>query len=349
MPRIAEDEIRKFAIAVLATSGLAPADAESTADGLIQSTRRGVTTHGVFRLPQYSAAVRAGKINKAPDVRLIARRGCTALVDANGGYGFRPARLAMEQAIEIAKENGIAIVGIRDSHHFGAAAIYTDLAADAGLIGIATTTTKARIAPTGAKGAVVGNNPISIAVPRRPPHRPINLDMALSQVALGRVRIALANGTSVPEGWGYDGEGRSTTDPDAIINGGLLAAIGGHKGYGLSVMVELLAGALTGSRFGLDADNHDHPAGGVGHLVIAIAPDFLRDIEAFHDDVERLVEQIKGSPLADGSPGIFLPGEIENAKAAEADRLGLPISDELKGQLARLADELKIAQPAYLS
>jgi ureidoglycolate dehydrogenase (NAD+) len=349
MPRIKEEQIRAFAEAVLTKSGLVAADATATADGLIQSTKRGVTTHGVFRLPQYSAAVRAGKINRAPAVKVLQRRGCTALVDADGGYGYRPTLLAMNEAIELAQEHGIAVVGVRDSHHFGAAAIYTNHAAEHGLIGIATTTTRARIAPTGAKGAVVGNNPISIAVPRRPPHRPVNLDMALSQVALGRIRIAAANGTAVPEGWGYDGEGRSTTDPNAIIHGGLLAAIGGHKGYGLSVMVELLAGALTGSRFGLDADNHDHPEGGVGHLVIAIAPDFMREREAFFDDVEKLVDMIKASPLADGSPGVYLPGEIEAEKAADAEANGLTVSNELQGQLARLADELGIATPAYLS
>jgi LDH2 family malate/lactate/ureidoglycolate dehydrogenase len=349
MPRVAEDEIRKFAVTVLTTSGLGPEDAESTADGLVQATKRGVTTHGVFRLPQYSESVRSGKITQQPTVRVIQKRGCTALVDAGGGYGFRPTRLAMEQAIGIAREHGIAIVGVRNSHHFGAAAIYTNLAASQGFIGICTTTTRARIAPTGAMGAVVGNNPISIAIPRRPPNRPINLDMALSQVALGRIRIAAAGGKSVPEGWGYDNKGRPTTDPNAIIHGGLLAAIGEHKGYGLSVMVELLAGALTGSRFGLDADNHAHPEGGVGHLVLAIAPDFMRDAEAFYDDVEKLVGQIKASPVAEGSKGVFLPGEIEIAKAAEAEQNGLPISDDLQGQLARLAETLGVEPPRYLS
>lgn len=349
MPRVAEDEIRRFAVTVLTTSGLAVEDAQSTADGLVSATKRGVTTHGVFRLPQYSQALRSGKIKASPAVALSFRRGCVALVDADGGYGFRPTRLAMEQAVEIARENGIGLVGVRNSHHFGAAAIYTNLAASQGLIGIATTTTRARIAPTGAMGAVVGNNPISIAVPRRPPHAPINLDMALSQVAMGRIRIAAANGTSVPEGWGYDHKGRPTTDPNAILHDGLLAAIGEHKGYGLSVIVELLAGALTGSRFGLDADNHAHPEGGVGHLVIAIAPDFMRETEAFHDDVEKLVDQIKASPPAEGSPGIFLPGEIEAGKAAEAERLGLPIADELAGQLAKLADTLGVSPPRYQS
>ena len=347
MPRVREDEIRRFAVEALGLSGLADEDAAATADGLVEATKRGVTTHGVFRLPQYSQSLKAGKINARPNVRIIAERGSTALVDAGGGYGFRPTRLAIETGIRIAREHGIALVGVRNSHHFGAAAIYTGIAARAGLIGIVTTTTKARIAPTGAMGPVVGNNPLSIAVPRRPPHRPIILDMALSQVAMGRIRIASASGKPVPEGWGYDAQGRATTNPDAILYGGLLAAIGEHKGYGLSVMFELLAGAMTGSPFGRSADNHEHPQGGVGHLAIVIAPDFLRDIEHFYDDVERLVTEIKASPVAQDSPGVFLPGEIEDAKSDKSDRDGLPISDDFAGQLSELAATLGIDPPRF--
>ena len=347
MPFVAEAEIRNFAVKVLSTSGLAPTDAEATADGLVAATKRGVTTHGVFRLPQYCESVSTGKINGKPEVSVLKRRGVTALVNADGGYGFRPGRLAMDLAIEIAKENGVAVVGVRNSHHFGAAAIYTERAAAAGLIGLATTTTKARIPPHGAIGPVVGNNPISVAVPRRAPHRPIILDMALSQVAMGRIRIAAANGESIPEGWGYDSQGRATTDPNAILTDGLLAAVGEHKGYGLSVIVEVLAGVLTGSPFALGADNHEHPKGGVGHFMLAIAPDFLRDMDAFYDDVEKLVSQLKASPLATGVKAVYLPGEPEDEKAAKAERLGLTISTELAGQLERLAADVGIAAPTW--
>lgn len=348
MPRVSEDVIRRYSIIVLTKSGVADEDAACITDGLIQATKRGVTTHGVFRLPQYSESLRSGKINKAPIVRVIHRRGCVALVDAQGGYGFRPTTMATDIAIETAREHGAAVVGIRNSHHFGAAGMYTGRAAEAGLIALVTTTTKARIAPTGAMGSVVGNNPISIAVPRRPPNRPMILDMALSQVAMGRIRMAAKVGKPIPEGWGYDAQGRSTTDPHAIMNGGLLAAIGEHKGYGLSVMVEVLAGVMTGSPFGLEADNHEFPKGGVGHLVIAIAPDFMRDIEEFYSDVEKLVGQIRSSPLAPDSPGVFLPGEIEDRKSADADRDGLPISDDLAKQLADLSKELGIDAPQYM-
>jgi LDH2 family malate/lactate/ureidoglycolate dehydrogenase len=346
MPRVPEGEVRNFAEAVLDASGAMPEDTHSISDGLIYATKRGVTTHGVFRLPQYSECLRGGKINVRPHVGVISRRGCTGLVDAGGGYGFRPTSLAVELGVEMAREHGVAIIGVRNSHHFGAAGAYTSEAAVAGMIGLVTTTTRARMAPTGAMGPVVGNNPISISVPRRAPHKPLVLDMALSQVALGRVRVAAAGGHDVPEGWGYDKQGRPTTDPNAIIDG-LLAPVGEHKGYGLSVMVEVLAGVLTNSPFGLGSNNHDHRNGGVGHFVLVIAPDFMRDLDEFYEGVETLMEQIRASPAVEGQK-VYLPGEIEDAKAAEADRDGLPISDELAGQLARLAGTLKLDVPAWL-
>ncbi len=349
MPHVAEADIRQFSISALQASGLAAANAEAVTEGLIQATKRGVTTHGVFRLPQYSQSLRSGVINAKADVSVLKRRGVTALVNADGGYGFLPSMMASDLAIEIAREHGVAVVGVRNSHHFGAAGIYTGRIAEAGLIGLATTTTRSNIAPSGGITAILGNNPISIAVPRREPHRPIVLDMALSQVAMGRVRVAAANGQTVPEGWGYDVEGRATTDPNAILANGFLAAVGEHKGYGLSVMAEVLAGVLTGSPFGLGSNNHDHPKGGVGHFFLAIAPDFLREADDFHSDVEELVRQIKGSELATGSKGIFLPGEIEDIKSAQADRDGLIVSAELVGQLEALARELDVAVPAWQS
>ena len=349
MPHVAEADIRDFAVKTLSASGLASPDAEAVTDGLILATKRGVTTHGVFRLPQYCQSIESGKINGTPDVGILQRRGVTALVNADGGYGFRPGVIAMDLAIEMAREHGVAVVGVRNSHHFGAAAIYSERAALAGLIGLTTTTTRSNIAPTGAIGPVVGNNPIAIAVPRRPPNRPIILDMALSQVAMGRIRVAAANGQKVPEGWGYDSQGRSTTDPNAILANGILAAVGEHKGYGLSVMTEVLAGVLTGSPFALGSNNHDHPKGGVGHFFLAIAPDFMRDVEAFYDDVEELVGQLKSSPLAEGSKGVFLPGEIEDIKSAQADREGLAVSSDLVGQLEELAGKTGVTVPAWKS
>src|SRR5690606_4636803 len=131
MPFVPESEIRQFAVTALATAGASPDDAETTADGLVLATKRGITTHGVFRLPQYCDSLAKGRINGKPDISVLKRRGVTALVNADGGYGFRPGIVAMDLAVEIAREHGVAVVGVRNSHHFGAAAIYTERAAAA--------------------------------------------------------------------------------------------------------------------------------------------------------------------------------------------------------------------------
>ena len=347
MPTIDANTLQAFAEAILEAAGLGEEDARVTAECLILANLRGVDSHGVLRLIQYSDSLAAGEINPTPNVRVIQRRGATALVDADGGYGFRPSRLAMELAVELAGEVGIGIVGVRNSHHFGMGAIYPLEAAAKGAIGYITTTSSPILAPPGGKQPVVGNNPIAWAVPRRAPNPPIVLDMALSQVAFGRIRLAAAEGRPIPLGWAYDSRGLPTTDAAEALRTGLLAPVGGHKGYGISVISELLAGVMTGSPFGLQSDAHSRRQGGVGHLLIAIRPDFFLDLETFYDGVEELVAQIKAVPLAEGADAVYLPGEIEWNTEQVRRREGIPISDELAHKLGSLAQRLGVEVPAW--
>src|SRR5262249_31619430 len=166
--------------------------------------------------------------------------------------------LAMDTAVELAREHGVGVVGVRASHHFGMGAIYTLRAAEAGLIGLLTTTSAPVLAPTGGSAPLVGNNPLSCAVPRRPPAPPIVLGMALRQVAFGQTGLAAAEGRPIPLGWAHDAAGRPTTDAAEALSARSLAPVGGYKGYGLSVIAEVLAGVLTGSPFGATADGHAH-------------------------------------------------------------------------------------------
>ncbi|HEY8449876.1 MAG TPA: Ldh family oxidoreductase, partial [Bacillota bacterium] len=216
-----------------------------------------------------------------------------------------------------------------------------------GAVGYITTTSSPILAPPGGKKPVVGNNPIAWAVPRRAPNPPIVLDMALSQVAFGRIRLAAAEGRPIPLGWAYDSRGLPTTDAAEALRTGLLAPVGGHKGYGLSVISELLAGVMTGSPFGLQSDAHSRRQGGVGHLLIAIRPDFFLDLETFYDGVEELVAQIKAVPLAEGANAVYLPGEIEWNTEQVRRREGIPISDELAHKLGSLAQRLGVEVPAW--
>lgn len=347
MPDVVEDELRGFAREVLGAAGLAPVDAGAAADGLVAANLRGVDSHGVLRLIQYADSLARGEVNPRPDVRVVERRRATALVDADGGYGFRPALLAMDTAVEIAGEAGIALVGVRASHHFGMAARYALRAAGSGMVGVVMTNSLPVLAAPGGARPVVGNNPLAFGVPRPAPAEPLVLDMALSETAFGRIRLAAAEGREIPLGWALDGRGRPTTDAAEALAAGSLAPIGSHKGYGLAVVTELLAGVLTGSPFGVDSDAHGHRAGGVGHVMIALDPAAFVSPEAFAAGVGALEAQIRAAPLAEGGDAVFLPGEIEARTARHRAAEGVPVSSELTAKLRALAVRLGVEPPAW--
>jgi LDH2 family malate/lactate/ureidoglycolate dehydrogenase len=266
----------------------------------------------------------------------------SALVDAGGGYGYVPTLLAADLAVSKAGEHGMAVAGVRNSHHFGMAATYAERVAAAGLIGIVLTNTGPVLPPPGGRRSLTGNNPMSIAVPRQAPHRPVVLDMAMSQTAFGRIRLAAAEGRPIPVGWAMDSEGEPTTDAAEALRAGLLAPTGAHKGFALSIMVDLLAGVLTGSLFGVDADAHDHRAGGVGHLVIALSPLVFRQREDFDRDVEMLIARLR----AEDSDGVvMLPGEPEHNAETQRRQHGIPVTAELAGHLIELSRELDVPHP----
>jgi (2R)-3-sulfolactate dehydrogenase (NADP+) len=289
----------------------------------------------VLRLIQYADTIAAGEVRAAPHVRVLRREGTTALVDAGGGYGYVPTMLACELAADAAAEHGIAVAGVRDSHHFGMAGLYAEALAQRGLAGIVMTNAQPVIAPVGVGTPLVGNNPLAIAVPRAAPHAPLVLDMAMSQTALGRIRLAAAEGRPIPEGWALDEEGMPTTDARRALAAGLLAPTGGHKGLALALMIEVLAGVLTGSPAGADADAHRHADGGVGHLVIALR------VDLFVEDVASRVEALVAGLRAQGME--VLPGDPEVAAEERARIEGVPVSDELRGQLDALAARLGVA------
>lgn len=258
MPVVRESQVRGFADRILVAVGMAAEDAEEAARCLVLANLRGVDSHGVLRLVQYADTLAAGEVNPRPDVRVRHRAGAAALVDADGGYGFRPMRIAVRTAAELARDAGIGLVGVRASHHFGMAGAYAAELAGEGMIAIVLTNSLPVLASAGGADRVLGNNPMAFGFPRAAGSAPVVLDMALSAVAFGRIRLAVAEGRSIPLGWGRDGEGRPTTDAAAALAAESLEPIGGHKGSGLALAVELLSGALTGSPVGLASDAHAH-------------------------------------------------------------------------------------------
>jgi L-2-hydroxycarboxylate dehydrogenase (NAD+) len=346
--RIPSEPLTQFAQAVLVAGGMTPRDAEATSEGLVAANLNGVDSHGVLRLPQYVQSLAAGEINHRPEVKVITRHGASASIDADGGYGYRPSFLAVETLAEMVAESGIGIVGVRNSHHFGMAGLYSRRLALGGAVALVWTNASAKIAPSGSITPTVGNNPLSWAVPRSPGHPPIVLDMAISTVAFGKIRLARAEGRPIPSDWGLDSSGAPTTDAEAAFAAGMLAPIGGYKGYGLSVVGEILAGVMTGSPFGLHGEPHTNPEGGVGHIFIAFRRDLFVPGPEFDQSVEDLVRQIKQAEVTVAGREVFLPGEIESRTAAERAAAGIPVSAELSEQLVELALSLGVRVPYEL-
>jgi LDH2 family malate/lactate/ureidoglycolate dehydrogenase len=334
--------LRRFGTSILVSAGLETPDAQVIADALVEANLRGVDGHGVLRLVQYTDSIRQGGINLRPDVRVIRRTGAIALVDADGGYGFRPSFLAMDMAVEIAGELGIGAVGVCNSHHFGIAILYALRAAEAGSIGLATTNTTAVMPAPGGLQAVVGNNPLAVAVPQSN-GVPIAADVAMSEVSWGKISLAASDGGSIPEGWALDVNGDPTTDPAAALRANKLVSLGGHKGFALAVLFELLAGALTGSPVGTAADGHFKPEGGCGHLLVAIRPDFFVDADAFAARVDELATALRSAPRTPRGRQ-ELPGEFGGALRQSRLERGVPFSSELRSRLNELALGLGVAQ-----
>ena len=335
-------QLEAFAESVLASTGLRQDCAKTIATYLVDANLRGVDGHGALRLPQYVASIRRGDINLDPDVQVIRQSGATALVDADGGYGFAPSRLAMQVAVSLADTWGVAAVGVTNSHHFGMATFYALQAAADGFVGIAISNTMAVMPAPGGLKPVVGNDPIAIAVPRSG-GAVICVDLALSEASWGKISLAAARGEPIPQGWALDSDGRETTVAAEALAANLLVPIGGHKGYALALMFELLAGALTGSPVGPGADGHSHRGGGCGHLLIALNPDRFGGRAAFLERVEELATAVSQSPRRTGQ-ALRLPGERSARLRTQRLVSGIPVPKDIREKLNALADDLGVAK-----
>jgi L-2-hydroxycarboxylate dehydrogenase (NAD+) len=332
-------ELAAFARAILEAAGLESRDAEAAARALVTANLRGVDSHGVLRLTQYVRSIEEGAINLRPEVEVIRERGAAALIDADRGYGFRPSYLAAEIAARLAETHGVGLVGVRNSHHFGMGATFALDVAERGMIGFLTTTTLPSLSPPGHGSAVIGNNPLVFAVPRRPPARPVVLDMAVSVAAFGRIRLAAEEAQPIPPTWARGVDGHPTTSAADALAAQMLEPIGGHKGFGLGVMTEILAGVYTGSLFGTEANAHGN---GVGHLVIGLNPGWFVEEAAFVDGVESLLGQLTAASGESDEALSGVPGAHSWATHDERVSHGIPLSADLVRSLDELAGRLGV-------
>ena len=337
-------ELRAFAEAAFERAGVDAADARTVADGLMSASLRGVDSHGVARLATYVRNFDGGGFNPDPEMEVEALRGGNAFaVEADGGAGHCAGTLAMGMTIDRALDaGGISVATVANSNHFGTAAYYTEMAADRDCIGIAMTNVGPDVVPFNGTRAYLGTNPISVSIPTdRDFH--VTLDMATSAVAMGKID----HGTdeTIPDHWGVDAAGEPTTDPDEVE---ALQPLGGPKGYGLAIVVDVLCGLLSGAgpspSVGPLYDRYDEPMD-LGHFLGAIDLATFRDPDRFKAEMGAVVDDLKAiEPRGDAS-AVMLPGEIEHETSRRRSREGIPIDDVVWDEFEELAGWLDLPLP----
>ena len=341
------DVLREFSMHAFRRVGVPDEDAAIVSDNLVEANLRGVDSHGVGRLLEpYVHRIQGGGINPRPVVRLAADSPAAVIVDGDNGLGAVAGTRAVEWAVERAQINGSAWAGVKNSNHFGASAYYALLIARRGMVGLTITNSPPAMAPWGGRVPLFGTNPLAIAVPSD--DEPLVIDMATSLVAKGRIVLAQTSGqTEIPAGWALDAQGRPTTSTDEALRGTVMP-LGGHKGSGLAIMIDILCGALTGAGMatGLNQLHGNQSAGqGLGHLFGAIDIDQLVPLTEFKKRVGELARQVRATERGEGVERIFLPGEIEAETRRRRLDEGIPISAGVEASLRSLADELGISFP----
>lgn len=331
--RFSHQTVREFAEATFRALNLPPDAASTVAGDLIEADLRGLPSHGVARIPIYSQRLRAGIVNANPNVTVHPVTPVARLVDADNAMGFVAAHQAMKEAIEIAGEYGIGLVAVRRSTHFGMAAPYVQQAMKAGFIGMTFSTSSPALPVWGGRTTFLGAAPLTVGAPgeKGPGYL---LDMAMTVVARGKIRLAAQRGERIAEGLALDAEGNPTTDAAKAFEGVCLP-IGGAKGAALSMMMDILAGVFTGSSFGGEVRSlySDFTAPqDVGHLMIAMKPDLFVG-ESFGSRMDILAERVKAQPKAAGVDEILMPGEPEERRKQKNLSLGIEITDDVLDQL----------------
>jgi L-2-hydroxycarboxylate dehydrogenase (NAD+) len=334
-----------LAAAILGAVGVPPEHANITATRLVEADLRGRTGHGLIRLASYVSRIRAGGINVRPAIEVHHETAVSAQIDGDNGLGQVVMTRATELAIAKARESGLAWVGTVHCNHAGAAGLYAQLAADAGLVGIYSAVANANgMPPWGGTNPLLGTNPLAIAIPTN--GSPFVLDIATTAASHGTIKVAAREGRSLPEGWLVDGRGQSITDPRRAADG-FLVPMGGYKGSGLTIAIGLLAGVLNGAAFGAEVVDHRRDAvtpTNTGQAILVMRPDLFRPQGEVLADLTRHLDALRDSGTPDGRP-VRLPGDESARVHAENIELGVPVADPLAAELHQLARDCGVASP----
>jgi L-2-hydroxycarboxylate dehydrogenase (NAD+) len=332
--RVGADELAAVVRDVFVACGVPDADAEIATEVSVYAQLRGSASHGVLHLPLYVRGLLDKTVKSKPAFRWTRSLPATAVLDADNGLGLVANRRAIEEAIAMAETYGLGAVAIRDSSHCGMSGYYADFAARRGMIAMSLSNAAPAMAPTGGRIPMFGTNPIGFAFPL-PDDDPIVIDMSTAMVARSRIRRAASEGRSIPLGWALDPEGNPTTDPEQAVAGQVLP-IGGPKGYGLALMVEMLCSALSDGRPGMDVtyENVVKRPSRVGQFVLAMNPDGFSGIARYNARAHRIAEEIRNAPAFDPADPPRLPGARGHSLAEEYAAHGIPVTAPLVDALS---------------
>jgi len=329
-------DLKKYVVKIFSAFGVPEIDAQIAADVLVTADLRGINSHGVIRLHSYYGdRLRKGYIDPFSPLTVLNESAATLALDGGNGLGQVVAYRAMSRCIELADAAGLAITTVRNSNHFGIAGYYAMMALPEDMIGISMTNSRPLVAPTFGLKPALGTNPIAVAVPAGE-ERPYVLDMATSIVPRGKVAVYQKAGQPIPDGWGINQEGQMTQKPEEVLEGGALLPLGGsaemrgYKGYGLSLLVDLLCGVLSGAAFGLNVGAPSSVRNAnVGHFFAAIKIENFRPVDAFKADMDKMIRNLKTTEKIPGQERIYIHGEKEFELADRYQKEGVPLMKEV--------------------
>ena len=338
-----------FTEQVFIKCGMNEQDAKQASEVLIAADLRGIDSHGVARLSGYVRLYEANRANMNAQHKIIYETPSTATIDADQGLGLVVAPKAMDIAIEKAKNVGTGWVAIQNSNHFGIAAYHAMKALPNNMIGIAMTNASPLVAPTYSKQRMLGTNPICYAFPAGK-HLPIVIDMATSAAANGKLEIAQRTGKPIPNNWVQTKNGYESTNANELSNGGSLLPLGGHKGYGLASLVDILCGVLSGANYGPWVPPfvaflnplENLPGNGIGHFLGAMRIDAFRPADDFKNHIDNWIDAFKNAEKIDTNQHVIIPGEPEFLLEKERLETGIPLNEKVINDLQELANKLSL-------
>lgn len=333
------EDLKRTVADICRASGIPADDAVMIADVLVTTDMRGIHSHGVVRLARYLDCIRAGGIKADAQPIILKESANSIMASAAGGLGIPSSVKIVRRLLDKAAENAISIATINHSDHYGAAGVYSMMAAERGFIGLSMSNTCPLVAPSGGRAAAIGNNPFAYAAPAGK-HRAVLFDVCMSKVAAGKLVIAAEAGKKIPADWILTKEGNVTDDPNEIWRDAVMLPFAEHKGYGFATLVETFTGVLAmagmlssvhswNTEPGRDADT--------GHCFIVVNPEFFGGANEFKERVDAMIDELKRCPTVEGSQEVLYPGEIEWRREANAVEHGIELPEASEKELLRAA------------